>query len=168
MGIDPGLNGAIAIINLDSGSLVDMIDFPTFKTASKSRKQGYLEHIDIHALSSLIDFYSKHTSLAVLEEPGAMPEQGLSSTFRFGHICGQIHGVLAGHYIPVQTIKPSVWKMALGLSSDKDESRRKADEFYPAFASLWHLKKHNDRAEALLMTVYAKKYLSPIINLSRK
>ncbi len=168
MGIDPGLNGAIAVVDMDNQSIVDIIDMPTFKTASKARKQGFLEHLDIHLLSSSLDFYAKFTCLAVLEEPGAMPEQGLSSTFRFGNICGQIHGVLAGHYIPVHLAKPAVWKSALNLSSDKDDSRAMATKSFEKHAPLWALKKHNDRAEAVLLTVYAQKYLAPLINISRK
>jgi crossover junction endodeoxyribonuclease RuvC len=168
MGIDPGLNGAIAVVDVDSNSIVDMIDMPTFKKPSKARKQGFFEFVDVHQLSSLIDAYSPFTALAVLEEPGAMPNQGLSSTFRFGHICGQIHGVLAGHYIPVCTTKPGVWKSALALTTDKDDSRELASKEFPAFTPLWALKKHNDRAEAALLTLYAKKYLIAIINMSRK
>lgn len=167
MGIDPGLGGAIAVVDCDRGLLVDMIDLPTFKTATKARKQGFFQHIDIHMLSSLIDMYAPMVALAVLEEPGAMPKQGLSSTFRFGHVCGQIHGVLAGHYIPVAPVKPGVWKSAMALSDNKDESRALATKHFPAAAGLWRQKQHNDRAEAALLTVYAKTYLKKVINLSR-
>ena len=168
MGIDPGLSGAIAVVDMDSNTLIDMIDLPTFEKPTEARKQGYFEMLDVHKLSSLIDMYAPLTAVAILEEPGAMPEQGLSSTFRFGHVCGQIHGVLAGHYIPVVPIKPAVWKCALGLDQDKTISILRANLEFPAAKDLWTLKKHNDRAEAALLTVYGKKYLRAIIELSRR
>lgn len=167
MGIDPGLSGAIAVVDMDSGTLVDMIDLPTFKKDSKARKQGYLQFLDIHALSTLIDLYAPLVALAVLEEPGAMPKQGLGSTFSFGHTCGQIHGVLAGHYIPVAPVKPAVWKSAMALTNKKDDSRTMATKLFPHFAGFWRQAQHNDRAEAVLLTVYGQKYLNKVIKISR-
>ncbi len=167
MGIDPGFSGACAVYDLDRRVLVDMIDMPLFQTKTKSRKSGQLNHLDVHKLSSLLDQYAPHTAAAILEEPGAMPNQGLSSTFRFGHTCGQIHGVLAGHYVPTIPVKPGVWKSALALSHEKDDSRRLASHHFPEFTSLWKLKLHNDRAEAALLCVYAHRYLASTIQLSR-
>jgi crossover junction endodeoxyribonuclease RuvC len=168
IGIDPGLSGAIAVVDLDSNTLVDMIDMPLFEKPTESRVSGVFRYIDIQGLSSMIDTYAPHTSIAVLEEPGAMPGQGLGSTFRFGHICGQLHGLMAGHYIPTVPVKPGVWKGALGLTSDKDTSRVFASQLFPDYGYLWAKKKHNDRAEAALLTVYGKKYLKGVIEFSRK
>lgn len=168
MGIDPGLNGAIAVVDMDRRCLVDMIDLPTFRQESEARKQGFLSYLDVHKVSSLIDMYAPLVSLCALEEPGAMPNQGLSSTFRFGHVCGQLHGVLAGHYMPVVPVKPGVWKSALALSSNKDDSRLRASMEFPEAKGLWEKKMHNDRAEAALLCIYAMKYLKAVINLSRK
>jgi crossover junction endodeoxyribonuclease RuvC len=168
LGVDPGLSGALCLVDLDSMNIIDMIDIPTYQKPTQARVQGYFEMVDVHKLSSLIDMYAPLISLAVLEEPGAMPEQGLSSTFRFGHVCGMIHGVLAGHYIPVVPVKPAVWKTAMNLTHVKKESLTRASIEYPNFSDLWRLMKHNDRAEAALMCVYGKKYLSQMINLSRK
>lgn len=167
LGIDPGLSGACAVVCGDTDILVDLIDLPTFKTATKARKSGFFEHLDVHKFSSLIDMYAPMVALAILEEPGAMPKQGLSSTFRFGRICGQIHGVLAGHYIPTYPVKPGVWKSAMALSENKDDSRRLASKHFPTNCRFWSKKKHNDRAEAALLTVYGQKYLKKVIDLGR-
>lgn len=168
LGVDPGLSGAIAVIDLDTSEVIDMIDIPTYQKPTDARKQGYFEMIDVHKLAFLIDMYAPMVAIAVLEEPGAMPEQGLSSTFRFGHVCGQIHGVLAGNYIPVVPVKPAVWKSALALTGNKMDSIIRANLDYPAARELWALKKHNDRAEAALMCSYGKKYLAALIHHARK
>ena len=168
MGIDPGLNGAVAVVDMDRRCLVDMIDLPTFEKPTESRKQGFFKYLDVHKLSAAVDLYAPMVALCVLEEPGAMPNQGLGSTFRFGHVCGQIHGVLAGHYMPVVPVKPGVWKSALALSDRKDESIIRANMEFPAVKDLWAKKMHNDRAEAALLCIYAMKYLKAVISLSRK
>lgn len=167
MGIDPGFGGAIAVVDVDRNDLVDLIDMPLFQKPSAAREQGFMNHLDIHKLSSLIDLYAPLTALAVIEEPGAMPNQGLGSTFRFGHTCGQIHGVLAGHYVPVAPVKPAVWKSALALNDVKADSIVRANMEFPKFKTLWAKKMHHDRAEAALLCVYAKKYLAQIIKMSR-
>jgi crossover junction endodeoxyribonuclease RuvC len=168
IGIDPGFSGALAVIDMDTMTIIDMIDMPTYQKPTDARKQGYFTMVDIHKLSSLIDMYAPMVALAVLEEPGAMPEQGLSSTFRFGHVCGQIHGVLAGHYIPVLPVKPAVWKSALALTTNKSDSLTRASIEFPKHKELWRLKGQNDRAEAALLCTYAKKYAAPLIKLSRR
>lgn len=164
MGIDPGFNGAISIIEIDTLKIIDMIDMPTYVTKSTARESGKMVHLDVHALSSKVDMYAPLTRLAVLEDVMAMPEQGLSSTFRFGQVFGQIHGVMAGHYIPTVTVKPFVWKPALGLSHDKDRSRESATTIFSGrgvanVEKLWGLKKQVDRAEASLIAYYAIRYL---------
>lgn len=168
MGIDPGFGGALCVVDLDRGDIVDMVTMPLFQKPSAAREQGFMNYLDIHKLSSLIDLYAPLTALAVIEEPGAMPNQGLGSTFRFGHTCGQIHGVLAGHYIPVAPVKPAVWKSALALNDVKADSIVRANMEFPKYKDLWAKKMHHDRAEAALLCIYAKKYLAQIIKMSRR
>lgn len=168
LGVDPGLFGAISVVEIDTLDIVDMIDMPLFQTSTKSRKSGILNHLDVHKLSNLIDVYAPHVSLAVIEDVSAMPNQGLSSTFRFGQVYGQAHGVLAGHYVPVIPVKSAVWKMSLGLSYDKDVSLEVATRIFSKYKNLWKLKKNVDRAEAALMSYYGIKYLSELIKSCRK
>ena len=165
LGIDPGLHGAVAVLDTSATIYgkpprIEVIyDMPTYKTETKARKQGYFEHINAHELAFLLDPYARDVRVAILEAPNAMPEQGLSSTFRFGHACGQIHGVLAGFYIPIVPVTPGSWKAYFGLSQDKTQSMVRAREFFPESAEYWRLKKHNDRAEAALMAMFGFQFL---------
>jgi crossover junction endodeoxyribonuclease RuvC len=168
MGIDPGLSGSIAVIDIDSKALIDLIDMPTYQTETKARVQGYFSHLDMHKLSFEIDFYARLTCLAVVEAPGAMPKQGLGSTFTFGFTCGAITGVLAGHYIPSIPVPPATWKTAMGLVADKSSSFIKADQIYPQHKREWQLKKHHDRAESVLLAHYGLKHMSHLIEANRK
>lgn len=159
MGVDPGLRGAISVVEIKSQKIIDMIDMPTYKTKSDARKQGYLEHIDAVKLSLALDFYAPLTSIAILEMPGAMPGQGLSSTFRFGQSVGLLNGLLIGKYISVCGVAPAVWKASMGLSYNKEDSIKEAITYFKDYAWLWKLKKHNDRAESALLAIYGMRYL---------
>jgi hypothetical protein len=103
--------------------------------------------------AALAQFVRDHVGpeLAVVERVGAMPKQGVASTFRFGKAAGIIEGVLAGAGIPIHYVAPQTWKKHFRLSgTDKEKSRALAIQRHPTVQGL-HLKKHHGRAEALLM-----------------
>lgn len=165
MGVDPGLNGAICVMDTRDLSIVDMIPMPITRVASKSKSSGFIHHIDSHKIASEIDAYAPFTAMAIIEEPHAMPGQGLSSTFRFGKFCGQVQGVIAGHYIPTIPANPSVWKSALGLSWSKDLSFKAAKHYFPKYEWLWPLKKDDGKCEAALLCIYAHRHLKDFLKL---
>jgi hypothetical protein len=92
--------------------------------------------------------------VAVIERVSAMPKQGVSSTFKFGTAYGIIQGVVGALKIPVHFVTPGKWKKHFGLSSDKEQSRARALQYWPARADLFALKKHHGRAEAALLARY--------------
>lgn len=93
----------------------------------------------------------------VVEAVHSMPGQGVSSSFKFGMAFGQAVSLAQRFHAPWHLVAPRVWKKAMGLSSDKNESLEMARELWPE-APL-KLKKHVDRAEALLMAEYWRRKL---------
>lgn len=140
--IDPGLSGAIAI--LDEDGKVDLVrDLPVIR-------DGKLSWIDGSRLQSMVMAARKgRDARAIVERVQAMPKQGLSSSFNFGVGFGSILGVLQTLQLPIEFVTPVTWKRALGLDSQKHRSLDKARLLYP-MAEL-HLAKHDGRAEALLL-----------------
>ena len=78
-----------------------------------------------------------------------MPKQGASSTFSLGDSFGAARAVVATMGISLTYVTPAAWKKHFKLPSDKEMSRALAIRMFPS-APL-NLKKHADRAEALLM-----------------
>jgi len=87
--------------------------------------------------------------VAVIEKVGAMPGQGVSSVFSLGDSYGAARAVLATAGFELVQVHPATWKKYFKLTSDKELSRALATRMFPA-APL-HLKKHDGRAEALLL-----------------
>jgi hypothetical protein len=141
LGIDPGLSGACAL--LLEGKFYAVFDLPV----ARDHKRSW---IDGRAFANTLGVGEFH---AYIEAVHAMPKQGVSSAFQFGTGLGSIIGALQALYIPVQFITPNEWKKALNLSRDKDASLHRARQMFPA-AEL-HLKKHEGRAEALLIAHFA-------------
>ena len=69
-----------------------------------------------------------------VERVGAMPKQGVASTFEFGQANGVLIGILAALVVPVHFITPGTWKKHYGLDADKEKSRLKALQLFPESA----------------------------------
>jgi len=142
IGIDPGLSGAIAVLS-EIGDVEYLDDLPIVRDRR-------LSWIDGAALQSLLmDTLAGRPARAVVERVGAMPGQGVVSSFTFGLALGSVLAVLQARHIPIELVPAAVWKGALGLGRDKKGSLDKARLLYPR-ADL-DLAKHHGRAEALLL-----------------
>jgi Holliday junction resolvasome RuvABC endonuclease subunit len=77
LGIDPGVRGGLAIVEVNNGvapKLVDAIDVPTVGIGAKER-------IDAIAMRGWIQTY--RPDHAAIERARAMPKQGASSGFKY-------------------------------------------------------------------------------------
>ena len=149
LGVDPGLSGAMAMLNKGA---VDVFDIPTTtRTVNKKEKR----QIDPYQLSAWLEIQRPLIKFAVVEQVGTMPGQGVTSAFNFGFTTGCIHGIIAACGIEIRTVPPQVWKRKYGLlGQNKDASRGEASRRFPQFTHLWQLKKHDGRAEAALLALY--------------
>lgn len=153
IGVDPGLSGAVALYDPD-GPELHVIDMPTHAiTVGRSKRR----QLDLYQLGQWFDLHGPSVKRAIIEEVSAMPKQGVSSTFAFGFAAGAVQGIVAAQFIPMQLVRPHQWKRALGLTSDKDASRRLASRMLPRFSSLWARVKDDGRAEATLLAIYGSK-----------
>lgn len=143
IGIDPGASGGIVV--MDEGfRLIAWSVMPTIKVGSATRVNGS----EVAAL--LRDFGSGH---AFLELVGAMPGQGVTSMFSFGHSAGTVAGVLAAMGISVTMVAPQAWKKRAGIlaGSDKDVARSRAIQLWPAWRDLAAKGKGQALADAALI-----------------
>lgn len=141
VGFDPGLSGAGAVV-LPSGDLVAVFDLPVMG-------EGKAARIDASLLARLIAEFSP--AGAVVEQVGAMPKQGVASTFAFGRAVGVLAGVLGALFVPTAYVPPGTWKRFYRLSASKEDARRRAIELWPAQSHLFARKRDHGRAEAALI-----------------
>ena len=96
IGIDPGLSGAIAV--LDGKKVLGLFDMPVMSEGKKNKRQ-----LNSAQLVRII----KENTLAnddinvVVEQVNAMPGQGVTSMFNFGQTFGAIKGVCAALELPI-------------------------------------------------------------------
>ena len=148
MGIDPGLSGAIAIYDTATGDVI-IEDMPTVEVTRNGKDK---REISAQLLSEVIA--AGFAQMAFLERVGAMPGQGVSSTFSFGRSVGMLEGVLAALDIPTTIVPPTTWQRKVNVRGGKDGSRERAMQLFPKQAKLFARKKDDGRSDAALIAYY--------------
>jgi|TARA_R110002020_G_scaffold462653_1_gene682265 crossover junction endodeoxyribonuclease RuvC len=147
VGVDPGIRGAIAF--LQNGKYLNVVDMPIINKGSGSVKN----EVNPSALLSFLKTNCPidEDCLVALERVNAMPGQGVSSVFSLGDSFGCARSCIAACNYELTYVTPRTWKKHFNLTSDKEQARAAAVKMFPQASTLLHLKKHADRAEALLM-----------------
>ena len=150
IGIDPGLSGAIAI--LENNKVLNIFDIPVMSEGKKNKRQ-----LNSALLVSLLkeNIASKEEVAVVVEQVNAMPGQGVTSMFNFGQSFGILKGICSAMQLPMYFIRPIKWKKYFNLiNSEKDASRTKAIEIFPYFSKELARKKDSNKADAILIASF--------------
>ena len=141
IGIDPGQTGGIAVGSADQ------------QTAEAHR---FPEDIS-NAMQLLRDLRGRSDiRLAAIEKVGAMPKQGVSSTFKFGANFGAWLGGLAALDIPHVLITPAQWQRRMldsGTGQTKERSLNMARRLFPQVDL--RFKRDDGKADALHLARFA-------------
>ncbi len=147
IGIDPGLSGAIAV--LEDKKVLSIFEMPVMSEGKKNKRQ-----LNSALLVNIIKQNMKKNEeiVVVVEQVNAMPGQGVTSMFNFGQTFGAIKGVCAALGLPIFFVRPSKWKKHFELiNSSKDSSRTKAIEMYPNLSGQLAKKKDVNKSDAILI-----------------
>jgi crossover junction endodeoxyribonuclease RuvC len=141
IGIDPGLDGGIAIID---GNHIELLE-----TVPTQPKTGFIKRqVNCFELGRILRPFKE--SVCYIEQVSSRPGQGVGSVFSFGDTYGSIRGVLGALEIPTYMVTPQVWKKSLKISS-KEESLKASETIFnlPKMK-----KKDHNLAEALLIAFW--------------
>lgn len=118
IGVDPGMEGAITVIDHKD-------DVETFCLWKMTEAEIVAFFHDCKRVSK--------KCFAVLEEVHAMPKQGVSSTFKFGKAYGFVRGALMAAGIAFEDATPQTWQKELRCltKGDKNISKAKAQQLFP-------------------------------------
>lgn len=115
VGIDPGVNGGIAILSR-RGRVVAARKMPA----------------TVDELAAFVSTIPE-SSRAYVEFVRSSPQMGVVSAFTFGCGLGKIEGVFAAFRMPLVGVVPRKWQDALGCRSggDKNVTKRRAAKLFP-------------------------------------
>ena len=147
IGIDPGLSGAIAI--LENNEVKKILEIPVMSEGKKNKRQLNNAQLVNLLKDNIKDF---NDASVVVEQVNAMPGQGVTSMFNFGQTFGAIKGICAALGLPIYFVRPAKWKKHFDLiNSSKDASRTKVIEMYPLLSSQLSRKKDVNKSDAILI-----------------
>ena len=150
IGIDPGITGAICI--LENRKVVEVYETPTMIDGKKNKRQ-----VNGAQVTNIIRerLNENKEVVVVVEQVNAMPGQGVTSMFNFGQSFGVIKGICSALSIPIYFVRPTKWKKYFNLiKTNKDASRTKVIEVYPEISSKLSRKKDSNKADAILIARY--------------
>lgn len=148
LGIDPGIKGALALIDCDlwTFSILDMPLEAGVKGKDKVSAMGLI--------NAIRDADADH---AYLEEVTASPQQGVTSAFSFGDGYGCARTACLAGGCSTWLVRPQVWKTAMRAPKDKKQATTRAAQLVPAAHALIYGPRGgalDGRAEALLLAFY--------------
>jgi len=159
VGIDPGLDGALAVLDLHQGGAVlhvtRVTPTPTLTvTVRKRRRREY----DIPGMWRLvIDAIAPaavRIAVVAVEHQGPRPKEGVVSSFRTGLGFGLWRGLIVAAQLPLAIVTPQAWRREYGLlGAGKHASIRCAVERFPTYPST--LTRHDGAADAILIAGFA-------------
>lgn len=144
MGIDPGIEGAISVID-NKGVAVYIATMPSMKDLYSKIKEAEPDYVVIEAA-----FTNKN--------------QGNKSNFTIGKNYGTILGTLYSYGVQVEEVYPITWKSYLRLvGGGKEAAVAMAEVLFPqtvkAMGSL-NKKRHEGLAESLLIAEWGRQQLA--------
>lgn len=125
IGIDPGESGAVAMLDTLTDGL--HVDAMPMKNLTRRDLIEWLE-----------PFGARGDVAAHVERVGAMPGQGVASTFKFGMAYERCLMALTAAGIPFEQVAPHKWMVAMASPLPKDKPERKrhlkarAQELFPS------------------------------------
>jgi hypothetical protein len=154
--IDPGKLGAICCLS-STGKIHTIVDTPT--VVVKKAKGNKTEYLESQMASLIEDLIPLGIQTVAIENVHSMPGQGVTSMFSMGTGFGLWLGIIATLKLPHERIEPARWKkeMEIAAGSDKSVSIITAQRMFPSASALIRLKKHDGRAEALLLAEWMRR-----------
>jgi len=156
IGIDPGKNGGIAMLDQD-GIVMDVVKMP-------ETPQDLLDHL-CHLLK-IGSGDDEARYVVYIEKVGGIPGQGASSAFSFGKGCGHLEMALLSLKLPTNDITPQKWQKMYQVGSSsitkstaaekkehKIKLKAKAQSLFPSLGK----KLTNATCDALLIAEYGRK-----------
>lgn len=147
LGIDVGLNGAIALVV--DGELITVVDMPT---VTLDRNGKAKRQVSVPELVQIVKDFDP--TEAYTERVFAMAGQGVTSVFSFGRSLGVVEGVLGALKIKNSLVTPQTWQKRMAVTGGKDGSRARAMDLFPEQAQMFKRVKDDGRADAALIAAF--------------
>ena len=120
IGIDPGLGGAIAILDRATSHVYVLCRMPTIGTGHAGKKRL----LDLPAV--LAAFATAPGAPVFLEKVNASPQMGVVSAFKFGRTLGALEAAATACGHAVTLVPPAVWHRDVCAGAEGADAKHRA------------------------------------------
>lgn len=157
LGVDPGSPITIGVLG-ENGPLAT---YSEEAVAAHIVKAGYKSASWVNQAALITNILkNEQPDLVVIERVTIRPNESLTAGIPFVGSMFLVEGICSGLGIRCRLVAPSVWKPAMkikvGIKNPKEPARIRALEEWPELASWFARKKDHNRAESLLLALYAR------------
>jgi crossover junction endodeoxyribonuclease RuvC len=150
-GVDPGKNGAIASVDAAG----EIIRITRFRDAETEGRIGLVIADHFAALPRIYPVARYHA--CSIERVGAMPRQGLSSTFTFGRVYGEALSAILLSNARMSLVRPQTWQRDLALPKREEYAAHKR-AIKEAAESRWSRRFVLAEVDALWIAEHARRF----------
>jgi crossover junction endodeoxyribonuclease RuvC len=158
IGIDPGLTGAIAVLD-GNGKLVEVYDAYVAEVGGKKEMDMRRTFVTMESFVN-----DDHELLVTIEWAASSPQMGVTSSFNYGRDFGAYLMAIAALSIPHQKVRPAVWKVHMLAGYPKPEKKGDKSSAIACARALWptaplgkNKAQQSGRAEAMLIAEYGRR-----------
>ena len=162
LGIDPGVNGALALVSPDPVEILRVWDMPNYEevlTTGKKRKSVHLDElIKIFKFVQTMGASDDANIRVHIEKVQAYGKQSAPAAFNFGYSSAIPFALSRVFGWEVTKISPVSWKRYFALQATaKDAARLKVLRHFPRDSELFKRKMDVDRADAVLIAFFKER-----------
>jgi hypothetical protein len=159
IGVDPGSPVTFGVLDTETGPVATYSDDAV---AAHIVKRGYKTASWVNQAALITAILEREApDLVIIERASIRPNESLTSGIPFVGSMFLVEGIASGLGLRCRLVAPSVWKpamkIAVTLKNPKEPARIRALEEWPERADWFARKKDHNRAEALLLALYAQR-----------
>lgn len=148
-GIDPGLTGALCVLDFSTYHL-HLWDTPTVSV--KMSGSTVRKRCDPRAFHEALTTFPLDD--ITLENVHSTPNDGHVGAFSFGKVTGITIGLIYGLDIPLHEVSPAKWKKDMLVPAHKEAAKARASQLFPNCVNGWKRALDHGRAEAAIIALF--------------
>ena len=155
IGIDPGLDGGVAILETDENPQVFVMPV---KPTGKGR--------EVNVNTIVCEGWLHSVTGVVIERQQCYPKQGGKSNYTIGYNYGKLIALLEAEAVPFEVVAPKEWQREFGISGAKGDTKKQAALVAARLFPCVELRAtercrvpHSGKVDALLIAEYGRRKL---------
>lgn len=144
-GVDPGVSGALALVDLSTSRLLTALDMPMLRFDTRTRLA-----VDARAIGDWLGLAEMAPELVVIEHQQPMPGDGKTNAYVLGATLGGVATAMAALGLPMHFVVPPSWKRRCGLlGKPKEQALTAARQLFGVCPEFGHGRGIGDKVNAI-------------------